>query len=306
MGVVLHGYPASAAPSSPEITSPTGSTGHTVEISWTSDATATSFDVQVDNDPAFASPEWSSTTVRTVSVPTRMFAVGTQFVRVRAKDASSASEWTTSSFTVSALAGLLLGPDDGVTLDQPDEPSLLTWSPVDGATGYTLEIDTEDGFIDPTTLSTKATSYVITSNQAPYVDYYWRVRATLSDGVSSDYSESRSFDVEPIGTPTVTAPSNDEDITDVVLDWDPVHGAQYYELEVDDDFDFTSEIGRCPGEDPRHAVLAEDHLRQRPVLLARPGPRPGRQPHRVGPPGTRGALRVRPGLARRPPAGLPL
>jgi hypothetical protein len=247
-GVALQGVPAAAAPASPVITGPSGSNGPTIEITWTSDATATSYEVQVDDDSGFGSPEWSVTTVRTTSVPTRMFATGSQFVRVRAKDASNAwSDWAETSFTVNALAGpSLTGPADGATLAQPDEPSLLTWSQVEGATGYTVEIDTEDGFVDPTTVTTKATSHVITNNQAPYVDYYWRVRATLSDGVATDYSEARSFDVQPIGTPEVVAPTNDEDITDVVLDWKPVRGAQYYELEVDDDFDFSSKVTGIP------------------------------------------------------------
>ena len=64
-GVALQGVPAAAAPASPVITGPSGSNGPTIEITWTSDATATSYEVQVDDDSGFGSPEWSVTTVRT-------------------------------------------------------------------------------------------------------------------------------------------------------------------------------------------------------------------------------------------------
>ena len=41
-------------------------------------------------------------------------------------------------------------------LPQPDDPPLLTWTPVAGAISYTVEVDTENGFIGPATYTTKA------------------------------------------------------------------------------------------------------------------------------------------------------
>jgi len=113
---------------------------------------------------------------------------------------------------------------------------------VSGAVSYTVEIDTEADFVSPSTYPTEATALVVPNNQAPDVTYYWRVRADLADGFSTDYSPPRSYAVAPIAQPTIAAPASDQDVTDVVLDWSPVPGAKYYELQVDDDVSFGSPI----------------------------------------------------------------
>lgn len=249
VAVALQAAPAAAAPPSPVITGPVGTTSPAVELTWEPVEGATGYEVKVDNDPGFGSAEWSTGTVNNVSVPTRLFAVGQQHVQVRAKDASNTwSEWALSTFTVEAGSGpTLTSPDDGATLAQPADPPVLVWTPVGGAATYTVELDTEPGFVGPTTYATEATALVVPDNQAPDVVYYWRVRANLVDGVATDFSSPRSYEVAPIALPVITAPANDLDITDVVLDWDPVPGSQYYELQVDDDFDFSSpETGAAP------------------------------------------------------------
>ncbi len=198
--------------------------------------------MRVDDDPAFGSPEWAVSTPNTVAVPTEFLATGTQHVQVRARNAANEwSTWTTTEFEVVAAEGpVLTAPDDGIELDNPDDPPLLTWTPVPGAVSYTVEIDTEDQFIGATTYLTKASSFVVVDNQAPGVDYFWRVQATLGDGVVSDRSSIRSYSVSPIDTPAITGPVYDEDVIDVVLEWEPVPGAKHYELQVDDDVSFGS------------------------------------------------------------------
>ena len=236
--VTLQAAPASAAPAAPTITAPSGDTGPSVEVTWQPVEDAAGYEVGIDNDPAFGSPEWTSATVNTVSVPTKLLAKGQQHIRVRAKDAAGVwSDWTTSDFTVGTVGGpALTGPESGITLAQP----LLTWTPVAGATTYTVDVDTEDAFVSPSTYTTEATALVVPDNQAPDVTYFWRVRANLADGYSTEYSDSRTYVVAPIAQPEITSPGSDEDITDVVLDWTSVAGAKYYELQVDDDVDFGS------------------------------------------------------------------
>ena len=249
VAVVLQPLPALAvAPDSPAIISPDGTSGPAVEVSWTGVDRATAYEVRIDDDPSFGSPEWSVLTPNTVAVPNRFFAPGTQNVSVRARNSANEwSGWASSTFAVTPPAGPeLTFPAAGAVLTNPDEPPLLTWTPVPGAVSYTVEIDTEDQFIGATTYSTKATSYVVADNQAPGVDYFWRVQAVLANGVASDRSSTRIYSVEPIATPALTGPAYDEDVTDVVLDWDPVPGAKHYELQVDDDVNFGSPDASVP------------------------------------------------------------
>ena len=197
-------------------------------MTWQPVEDAAGYEVRIDNDPAFGSPEWTSATVNTVSVPTKLLTKGQQHVQVRAKDAAGVwSDWVTSDFTVGTVSGpTLTGPENGITLAQPADPPLLTWTPVAGATTYTVEVDTEDAFVSPGTYTTEATAMVVPDNQAPDVTYFWRVRADLTDGYSTEYSENRTYVVAPIAQPEITSPGSDEDITDVVLDWSPVDGRE--------------------------------------------------------------------------------
>ena len=298
--VALQAAPASAAPAAPQITGPSGDTGPSVELSWTPVEAAVGYEVRVDNDPAFGSAEWTSATVNTVSVPTKLLGKGQQYMGVRAKDSTGAwSDWTTSAFTVTAAAGPeLLGPDEGITLAQPADPPLLTWTPVSGAASYTVEVDTEPGFVSPSTYPTEATALVVPDNHAPDVTYYWRVRADLANGFSTNYSDYRSYAVAPIVQPAILGPGSDQDITDIVLDWSPVAGGEILRAAGRRRRELRLPRGGAR-QDLRHPVLAEDDLRQRPVLLAGAGPRPRRQPHGMGPCRRRRALRLRPRLARR-------
>lgn len=230
--VALQAAPAAAAPEAPVLTGPTGLVSGEPELTWEPVAGAVGYEVQVDDSADFSSPEWQRTTDSTVSVPTSPLAAGRQHVQVRAKDSSGTwSPWSGDSFTVSLVPGPdLLG----------SEHRLLSWSPVPGAIGYTVEVDTEDAFITPAAYQTVSTSLVLPESQVPGVTYRWRVRATLATGVFSDYSQPGSFEVPALDAPVVLGPGNDEDVTDVVLDWAPVPGATHYELQVDDDADFSS------------------------------------------------------------------
>ncbi|MET1060414.1 MAG: Ig-like domain-containing protein, partial [Nocardioides sp.] len=92
-----------------------------------------------------------------------------------------------------------------------------------------------------TPFTTKATSLVVPTNQVADT-YYWQVQAIRGTGVVTDWSATASYTVLPIAVPTVTAPATGQDVEDVVLHWDPVPGAKWYELQVDDDSDFQTPV----------------------------------------------------------------
>jgi len=83
------------------------------------------------------------------------------------------------------------------------------WAAVTGATGYTLQLDTKPTFDSTSggpmfTTNLTGTAYIWTGTAlANNTDYYWRVRATLSGGTSSDWVVS-VFTTIPATTPPVT------------------------------------------------------------------------------------------------------
>ncbi len=112
--------------------------------------------------------------------------VGPVYWRVRAYTGTESGAWTSASFTRGPLVGPeLVSPAGGAPLPQPDEPPLLTWTPVGGATGYTVEISQDHNFTDAgliTTYQTKASSYVVPAPQVA-TTYYWRVKAAVGTGL---------------------------------------------------------------------------------------------------------------------------
>ena len=66
---------------------------------------ATKYEVQVDNDPGFASPELSSTTTNRRIVPTTALPPGQTHWHVRAvNDQNEKSDWSVDQFTVAGVA----------------------------------------------------------------------------------------------------------------------------------------------------------------------------------------------------------
>jgi large repetitive protein len=253
IATILAAAPASAAPAAPNGLSPASTSVSGIPVlSWERVPTATSYDVQISASASF-SPliESVSKTVNSQYVPTNQLPMGEVWWRVRSVDTSGTSEWATARLTRSALSGPnLLGPADGAQLNQPDQPTSLSWTPVTGATDYVLEISTDENFIDPTrvtTHTTKTTSFVVPSPQLA-TTYFWRVRATLRAGVFSDWSNIRRYLVRglPNSSRVAPAPKAGESaesfptVDDAVLDWTPVAGAKTYDLQISTDINFNT------------------------------------------------------------------
>jgi len=217
-------------------------------LSWSTVPGAVRYEVQVDNNDTFGSPEFTAKTTNTRVVPTSALS-GVVYWRVRAFDSAGVdSDWNQSDVDL----GVIGAPDqlspDGDTLAQPDQPPLLAWHGVAGATGYTVELDTDPDFVAATAYTTATTSLVIpTALEAR--TYYWRVTAKLGTTAVSIPSETASFDVLALDAPVQTSPADSPDtqVEDVVLDWDPVPGAASYDLRVARDADFNTIIDTVTG-----------------------------------------------------------
>jgi hypothetical protein len=204
-------------------------------LAWDLVDGATKYDVQVDNDPAFASPELNTTTTNRRIIPTTALPPGQVYWHVRAvNSANEKSDWSADQFTVAAVAKPVpLSPVDGTVLSQPSNPPLLSWSASQGATSYTVEVDGDADFIGDASYTTKTTSLVV-PDPLGAGDYFWRVTATKATGIVSEPSDASTFVIGALAAPVLVAPDDSVNVAieDVVLDWLPVRGAKTYDVQV--------------------------------------------------------------------------
>ena len=148
-----------------------------------------------------------------------------------------------SAAAIGAPGGL--APADGASLQQPEAPPTLSWGAVRGADHYVVEVDEGAGadFVDARVYETDATALVV-PDALPAAEegtaYSWRVRSVTATGVESRFSADRSFTLVPLDQVTLTGPADNAVVQDVVLDWEPLVGAQYYQLQVSSEDDFST------------------------------------------------------------------
>ena len=232
--------PAQAkAPSGLKVVLPNSSTP---VLSWSRVSGATSYQVQVDDDAGFPSPEVQIVTRNSRFVPLNHLSPGTQYWRVTAVKDGTQPSWGTSTFSVSAVTvPVPTAPANGEVLTQPDRPPLLRWQTSRGATSYTVEVDGDADFIGAKSYTTRNTSFAL-PEALPAGDYFWRVTASLGQGLNSVPSAASGFVLTALRVPSLVYPLDDINgaIEDVTFDWEPVPGAAYYDLQVATDSTFNN------------------------------------------------------------------
>jgi hypothetical protein len=234
---VVTAAPAQAATAKPAGLS-SSSTATSPVLKWKPVKKATSYRVEVSDTSTFGRVLFGVTTTNVQATPTTVLPLGKLYWRVQAKSASGTSKWAKSSFTRTMRDGpVLVGPSDGVTLEQPESPPVLKWNPVPGARYYEIELDgVEHDWVDTTTYKTETTSFVVREPQ-PNGTYWWRIRAVLATGVNTKYSDEWTYSIGALRS--VVLPETSETMDgDVVLEWDPVPGAVAYEIRVSTDNGF--------------------------------------------------------------------
>ena len=133
-----------------------------------------------------------------------------------------------------------LSPDDVTDpYDYPDEPIVLTWSPVMGAKQYKVEISGNMAFTGVVWTKTTDQPAIAPDALLPDGKYFWRVVATDEAGVTGLPSDPGSFvkrwpaalqglrvAAEPGGQPVTQMQLNP------YMTWDPLPGAKEYETEI--------------------------------------------------------------------------
>jgi hypothetical protein len=242
-GLLVATPPATAAPAAPSGLSPSsGTVSANPILSWSRVKNATSYDVEVSASSSFASTLYTVNTTNNRATPTAQLPMSKIWWRVRTRTSAGTSAWRTASFNRSKLSGpTLLSPAPGALLKQPENPPLLSWESVSGATSYTVEVDRGEtaDWVDSVTYTTQTTSLVLPDPQENG-KYWWRVRASIGAGQSTHPSAVRSYQVGPLPVVTGTSPSNGASVEEVVLQWDPVPGAVTYDIRVSTDSSFNA------------------------------------------------------------------
>jgi len=229
---------AAFAQSAPTGLQSTSITYNSATLSWNSVTGASYYQVQVDHDGSFSTPDWTSGNVSALSTSTTSLSGGTKYYwRVRA---GSAGQWSSgaANFTTIPTAPTLSSPSNSAT-SVAVSPT-LDWNTSTGAATYRMQLSTVSTFsstvVDDATLTSSSRPVGPLSNNATF---YWRVSATNATGTSS-YSSTWSFSTAP-AAPTGLVVSS-VTTSSASISWSSVVGATSYTIQLDTDSDFRSPL----------------------------------------------------------------
>ncbi len=174
-------------------------------------------------------------------------AVGHYYWRVRALTSGLWTDWMPGwRLTITGAppaVPTLTGPANNFRTNT--EPISLAWNAVSGAASYEIQIDTAYSFSTPDyLLSATGANYDLTELSADG-KVYWRVRALNEMGAASGWSGYRAIvvDTTPPKAPVLSSPKNAGSSRGMpTFSWEAVSGANRYQLEYDDNADFSSPL----------------------------------------------------------------
>jgi hypothetical protein len=209
------------------------------DFSWLPVAGAATYLLEIGSDASFSTVLYSAQTITPHHMPAQRLATNTYYWRVTPLDARGNAgrpsnvnrflfRWNT--------APELLTPDDGI--QTPFVPT-FTWTAVEGAKIYRLEVDTEEDFSSPSLYTSKNTAFVWERNLSNDAEYFWRVQAVDEAGNSSEWSPRRSFRMRWNFKPQLLAPANNSLLQSYpVFYWTPIPGIERYHVQVDESLSF--------------------------------------------------------------------
>jgi trimeric autotransporter adhesin len=153
----------------------------------------------------------------------------------------SSSSGSSTGLTNAPTVPLPLTPANG--MQSVVIPPTLVWQYISSATGYTVQVATDNLFKNiVTTKNLSAVSTVVVIGLINNTKYYWRVCSKNSTG-SSNYSTAYSFTTVNM-TPLLLSPYNGATAQSKmpVLVWEKVTGAVSYTVEVSSNSTFSSII----------------------------------------------------------------
>jgi len=137
-----------------------------------------------------------------------------------------------------------LTPEDGIAT--PFVPR-FQWQAVEGAKSYQLQVSTDSGFNpDDRTFhkyNTANTDFTPNTNLSNDKDYFWRVKAIDQNNNETNWSTVRSFRTQWNFAPKLLTPRNNQiQLSYPYFSWEPVPGAEQYQIQIDDTNQFEGSL----------------------------------------------------------------
>ncbi len=237
-----------AAPTLLPISNPDGNGDYLVD--WNDVTGATSYTLQEDDNPGFATPTNRYTGADTQFQVTNQDG-GTWYYRVRASNVYGDSPWSNTESVSVIPAAPLLAP---ISNPDGDGTYLTNWNDVTGATSYTLEEDEYSSFPSPTVRYQGSVSQYQVTGQ-PSGTWYYRVRAGNGAG-DGPWSNVESASVAP-PAPILLPIENLDGDGEYLIAWSTATAATSYTLEEDDTASFASPTVRYQGDQTQFQVSAQ-------------------------------------------------
>ncbi len=232
------------------VTDPLNYPNEPVILRWTAVPGAASYTVEIATTSGFAKVLWKGETDQPLVAPTTLLPDGDYWWRVTATDGATTRGLTSDVARFAkrwpnSVSGLVTASSPGGrAVSQVALHPYFTWKPVPGATNYDVEVAAGDRFATPAYTSTNF-PLTFTSPSAvgalPDDSYSWRVRAKDLNSQPGPWSPYSAF-TKVWATPNPTAPVDDASLQTPLLRWDPVEGAEGYQVQISvDPFTFTGD-----------------------------------------------------------------
>jgi hypothetical protein len=216
--------------------------GH-ADFSWTPVPGAATYSFQIGRDPDMASVVYSAVTVAPHHTPLQRLDNNLYYWRVTPIDnqghAGTASELRIFTFAWNN-APQLLAP---ATLAELPFLPRFSWTAVEAAKEYRLQISTQENFVVYDQIVTRNTDYTPVQALINDRDYFWRVQAIDQRGAASPWSDTRRFRTRWIFQPQLLSPANNSlQLAYPFFSWAPVPSAERYQIQIADNNAFNPKI----------------------------------------------------------------
>ncbi len=241
----------SGIPDAPEITYPENNANDLwtdFELRWEENPYAQSYDIQLDDNNDFSSPEIDGSAKFNYYNATGLTRGETYYARVRTNNAFGTSDWS-EILTFSVVGVPPVGPELIEPFDSAEGVSYRTefrWKELDWADSYRIQVATDSLF---NSLWLKITTSDFYYSEAGWNnhDFYWRVKA-YRGSIEGEWSEVYHFtgnDEETESEVTVITPADSSSINVgeyVTFKWKNAYNAREYLIEIYDSYDKANKL----------------------------------------------------------------